>query len=125
MSGLEPQPAPDEPPPEPPIDGRYQVTRLLGEGSFARTLACEDLAEGRRPVALKELRFDGLEEWKPVELFEREARVLGSLRHPGVPEIHRHFEGRDSQGRVALYLRSEEHTSELQSHVNLVCRLLL
>src|SRR5690242_20883340 len=24
-----------------------------------------------------------------------------------------------------LYLRSEEHTSELQSHVNLVCRLLL
>src|SRR5690242_21470266 len=25
----------------------------------------------------------------------------------------------------ALHLRSEEHTSELQSHVNLVCRLLL
>src|SRR5690242_21530366 len=24
-----------------------------------------------------------------------------------------------------LFLRSEEHTSELQSHVNLVCRLLL
>src|SRR5690242_21373304 len=28
----------------------------------------------------------------------------------------------DSHGRTA---RSEEHTSELQSHVNLVCRLLL
>src|SRR5690242_20928757 len=26
---------------------------------------------------------------------------------------------------VAVALRSEEHTSELQSHVNLVCRLLL
>src|SRR5579864_7189828 len=26
---------------------------------------------------------------------------------------------------VLVYLRSEEHTSELQSHVNLVCRLLL
>src|SRR5690242_20938490 len=26
---------------------------------------------------------------------------------------------------VTLFLRSEEHTSELQSHVNLVCRLLL
>src|SRR5260370_28039668 len=25
----------------------------------------------------------------------------------------------------ALFLRSEEHTSELQSHLNLVCRLLL
>src|SRR5260370_23590471 len=28
-------------------------------------------------------------------------------------------------GRVATYKRSEEHTSELQSHLNLVCRLLL
>src|SRR5690242_21919979 len=27
--------------------------------------------------------------------------------------------------RVAVVTRSEEHTSELQSHVNLVCRLLL
>src|SRR5690242_21323395 len=29
------------------------------------------------------------------------------------------------RGRAALHARSEEHTSELQSHVNLVCRLLL
>src|SRR5207237_9442860 len=28
-------------------------------------------------------------------------------------------------GNAALGLRSEEHTSELQSHLNLVCRLLL
>src|SRR5260370_5484640 len=27
--------------------------------------------------------------------------------------------------RVAVLVRSEEHTSELQSHLNLVCRLLL
>src|SRR5438477_12114350 len=41
--------------------------------------------------------------------------------------------GRDALGRVAELghhlvvegVRSEEHTSELQSHVNLVCRLLL
>src|SRR5260370_30551098 len=29
------------------------------------------------------------------------------------------------QGRGVLIPRSEEHTSELQSHLNLVCRLLL
>src|SRR5260370_20078213 len=28
-------------------------------------------------------------------------------------------------GTLRRYLRSEEHTSELQSHLNLVCRLLL
>src|SRR5687768_17820298 len=30
-----------------------------------------------------------------------------------------------TQGRVGLALRSEEHTSELQSRLHLVCRLLL
>src|SRR5260370_24611012 len=30
-----------------------------------------------------------------------------------------------SWSRLPGYLRSEEHTSELQSHLNIVCRLLL
>src|SRR5260370_26502651 len=33
--------------------------------------------------------------------------------------------GEDHGVRVVLTPRSEEHTSELQSHLNLVCRLLL
>src|SRR5260370_40806156 len=43
----------------------------------------------------------------------------------------RYHAGTDSAGRFAVDLlppgeyRSEEHTSELQSHLNLVCRLLL
>src|SRR5260370_15054010 len=32
---------------------------------------------------------------------------------------------RTASGRFCRYFRSEEHTSELQSHLNLVCRLLL
>src|SRR5215204_1422324 len=39
------------------------------------------------------------------------------------PERHRHLGSRVELGREAL--RSEEHTSELQSHSDLVCRLLL
>src|SRR5260370_26472451 len=31
----------------------------------------------------------------------------------------------DARNGSAILLRSEEHTSELQSHLNLVCRLLL
>src|SRR5260370_26412483 len=34
-------------------------------------------------------------------------------------------EGNEKQVATALEERSEEHTSELQSHLNLVCRLLL
>jgi hypothetical protein len=89
------------------IDGRYRVMDVLGQGSFARTLACEDLSEEQRRVAIKQLRVQGVGDWKPVELFEREAKVLASLRHHGVPEIFRHFEGRDPEGQLCLYLVME------------------
>src|SRR5690242_20768109 len=50
---------------------------------------------------------------------------------PGVRPhlVHPRLRGLRAAGRpghgARLVLRSEEHTSELQSHVNLVCRLLL
>src|SRR5690242_4783281 len=36
-----------------------------------------------------------------------------------------YFRGFPAVWNLAAFYRSEEHTSELQSHVNLVCRLLL
>src|SRR5207247_10748784 len=39
--------------------------------------------------------------------------------------IARHWVVDPSQGKVGVPARSEEHTSELQSRVDLVCRLLL
>src|SRR5438477_8843254 len=44
----------------------------------------------------------------------------GRLRHRSAAGLRR-----SRPARGGLGLRSEEHTSELQSHVNLVCRLLL
>src|SRR3712207_7518416 len=54
----------------------------------------------------------------------RGARLPHGLRHPpgeGAPDVRR--AGRRQVGERAL--RSEEHTSELQSRQYLVCRLLL
>src|SRR5690242_1197410 len=45
------------------------------------------------------------------------------LRAATMPQLWRRYGSRRSRGRG--WKRSEEHTSELQSHVNLVCRLLL
>src|SRR5438477_9540586 len=47
--------------------------------------------------------------------------------HSGYPGPLRHRRDRQGQqhDRDRYHARSEEHTSELQSHVNLVCRLLL
>ncbi|MDH3732881.1 MAG: protein kinase [Gemmatimonadota bacterium] len=74
------------------IADRYEVIRVLGEGSSARTLLCAD-RHGERRVAVKELHFEHLEDWKYLELFEREARVLSLLDHPGIPRVFDFFQG--------------------------------
>src|SRR5262249_61621217 len=48
-----------------------------------------------------------------VDLWRLRQRVPGPRRHPARHQV------------VAAAIRSEEHTSELQSLTNLVCRLLL
>src|SRR5260370_6237209 len=49
--------------------------------------------------------------------------LFRSVAHAGWRDL---VQARGAQhGHVAQHLRSEEHTSELQSHLNLVCRLLL
>src|SRR5260370_26933377 len=67
-------------------------------------------------------------------------RSAGRLSHPGIitifdlgeePETHtpyivmEYVKGKSLEQSGKLTSRSEEHTSELQSHLNLVCRLLL
>src|SRR2546429_4024941 len=42
----------------------------------------------------------------------------------GVGGVHAHTRAR-GEGAIDLFQRSEEHTSELQSRLHLVCRLLL
>jgi len=58
----------------------------LGEGTSARTLLCRD-RQDEREVALKELRVQHLDDWKHLELFEREAKVLAGLRHHAIPQV--------------------------------------
>src|SRR5260370_22812472 len=73
----------------------------------------------------------------------RRSSDLGTRQGPGIgvffrlrgrfrrrPLDHRSGDGGSGAGGGAVFgvvyaLRSEEHTSELQSHLNLVCRLLL
>src|SRR2546430_10054427 len=66
-------------------------------------------------------------------LFRSVLLVLGRLVQPRVPlRIDDHMAGRAGERPLAgafdidvVLVRSEEHTSELQSQSNLVCRLLL
>jgi serine/threonine protein kinase len=64
--------------------GRYRIEALLGKGGFASTWAATELSS-QKPVALKCLSLEQVDDWKSVELFEREAKVLSQLNHPGIP----------------------------------------
>src|SRR5580658_5063461 len=70
--------------------GRYRVLRTIGRGGMGTTYEAEPLTGGQR-VALKELHLSRVDDWKVMELFEREARVLAALRHPSVPAYVDHF----------------------------------
>src|SRR5207237_3906777 len=59
---------------------------------------------------------DALPIWRRFSLRPREGRAEAVDAHRG---------RRDERALHARPARSEEHTSELQSHLNLVCRLLL
>ena len=71
----------------PRIADRYTVLRTLGQGAFGRTLLARDDESGR-DVAIKMLDTQKVDSIKGFELFEREAAVMRSVRHHGVPEIY-------------------------------------
>src|SRR5690242_20991363 len=76
------------------------------------------LFRSTRDAVVAQLRRGGSQERRGRERGGRHAQVPGS----GFPDIVSHPFLLGVRGPDA---RSEEHTSELQSHVNLVCRLLL
>ncbi|MGH7914962.1 MAG: protein kinase domain-containing protein [Candidatus Binataceae bacterium] len=74
------------------LDGRYRVHKVLGQGGMGRVYLANDTRLANRPVAAKEMIIgDGIAEKKAIEDFAREARVLASLSHPGIPNVIDYF----------------------------------
>lgn len=78
------------------LGGRYRVIEVLGRGSSGVTYKAQPLdadGSGGGPVAVKALSLRGLKgDWKALELFQREAKVLEALQHPGIPRYLEYFE---------------------------------
>ena len=75
--------------------GPYQLLRTLGKGGMGTTYLVWDKARKNQGVplllVLKEMNADMLRIAKARELFDREARVLKSLDHPGIPKYYDFF----------------------------------
>jgi serine/threonine protein kinase len=108
------------------IDDRYRILHPLGQGGTGTTYAAEEL-EGGRQVAIKVLSLRQIDDWKLLELFEREAAVLATLKHRSIPQYLSFFsldtaddrrfylvqtlvEGRSLADLVATGWRPEEAT---------------
>jgi len=76
---------------------QYQVLQTLGQGGMGTTyLAWATQIPGKKPaggglLVLKEMNADMAEIAKAQELFEREARTLKNLNHPGIPQFYEFF----------------------------------
>jgi serine/threonine-protein kinase len=79
----------------------YQVLRTLGQGGMGTTTLAwdRDKAKAQQPgsspaaslVVLKEMNADMAQIVKAQELFEREAKTLKALHHPGIPQFFDFF----------------------------------
>lgn len=72
------------------ISQRYRILGILGQGGSGTTYLAANL-ESDEKVALKALSLSRMSDWKMLELFEREAKVLAQLNNPGIPRYIEYF----------------------------------
>uniref|UniRef100_A0A061QWW9 non-specific serine/threonine protein kinase n=1 Tax=Tetraselmis sp. GSL018 TaxID=582737 RepID=A0A061QWW9_9CHLO len=86
------------------LGGRYKVLSVLGSGSNAITYKA--VGEDGTEVAIKTLSLRGMNDWKQLQLFEREAATLRGLSHPGIPKYLEYFE-EETENDIQFYLVQE------------------
>lgn len=87
------------------IDDRYQIVTPLGQGGMGTTYAAVDRDTHQR-VAIKAVSLRQVRDWKIVELFEREAKVLATLKHSAIPQYLNYFH-QDTDSDRYFYLVQE------------------
>jgi serine/threonine protein kinase len=71
------------------LENRYRIDALLGCGGMGAVYRAWDLRLDRR-VTIKE---NAMATPESARQFEREAKMLASLRHPRLPGVSDHFMG--------------------------------
>jgi serine/threonine-protein kinase len=90
----------------------YEIERMIGSGGMGSVFCARHVLDGHI-AALKVMREDQLRQNRAIDRMMREAAVLASVQHPGVPKF---FEcGRLDDGRpwIAMELIEGEPLSKL------------
>ncbi len=86
------------------IGDRYQIMAMLGQGSMGITYEARDRTT-HQTVAIKAVSFRHISDWKTLELFEREARIMANLDHPAIPAYIDYFHIDTERDRVFYLVR--------------------
>ena len=73
------------------IQDQYQITKVLGKGGVAITYQAINL-QTESLVAIKVISLKQLDDWKQIELFQREAEVVAQLEHHAIPRYIDYFD---------------------------------
>src|ERR1022692_1807692 len=105
---------------------RQLTQEILSRGSLAELIQRPsiDLYRSERARRLMEAIIDGMRH-RDLRIAPTSPAGMAAPEHPTSFEISFEYADRGKAQAVVRELRSEEHTSELQSPCNLVCRLLL
>ncbi len=69
------------------LDDRWQIESRLGQGAMGSVFKGIDLKQNRRPVAIKILSPEHCRKPKVLARFEREAKLMTTLRHPNIIQL--------------------------------------
>lgn len=93
------------------LQERYRVERQIGAGGMGAVFIATDERFGST-VAIKETFFT---DEKFRKAFEREARLLNSLRHGALPRVSDHFIDGNGQFIVMEYIDGDDLSEQLES----------
>jgi eukaryotic-like serine/threonine-protein kinase len=92
------------------LANRYRLILLVGQGTMGAVYDAEDLVFNRR-VALKRLRYAPEASEHVIAQtraqFEREAKILATLRHPCLPRVTDYFSFSDQEFLVMDYIEGQ------------------
>lgn len=89
----------------------YQILKVLGQGGMGTTYLAWT---GQELLVMKEMNADIAHQAKAQELFEREAKILKTLQHPGIPQ-YQDFFWEEGQRYLAMEL---VHGQDLEHYIH-------
>ncbi len=96
-------------------NGQYRVVRRLGKGGMGAIYLAANTQAFDRLAVVKEMLayYEPGEELQARERFEREARTLAALKHPGIPDMYGYFSENGHNYIVMEYIEGEDLSERL------------